>query len=70
MANPSAVDGKTIGLIGVALWVDVATREVQVPSARRRVSTYRPKVAERALIHSRARRLRDEASIRKREWEL
>ena len=65
-----AADGKAIGLIVAVLWVDVATVEVQVPSVRRRVSTCRPEVAARALVHCRTRRLIDAASIRKREWEL
>ena len=65
-----AADGKTVGLIAVVLWVDEATVEEQVPSVRRRASTNRPEVAVRALEHRRARRLSDEASIRKREWEL
>ena len=52
------------------LCADVATVEGQVPSVRRRVSTYRPEVAERALVHRRAIRSMDVASIRKREWEL
>ena len=65
-----AADGKTVGLIVVALWADVATEEVQAPSVRRRGSTYRPEVAARALDHRRARRKTDVASIRKREWEL
>ena len=63
-----AADGKTVGLIVVALWVDAATGEVQVPSVRGRVSTYRPEAAERALVHRRARRRIGGASIRKREW--
>ena len=63
-------DRKTAGLIVVDLWADVAIVEVQVPSVHRRVSTYRPEVAIRALGHRRARRSTDGASIRKREWEL
>ena len=65
-----AADGKTVGLIAAALWVDVATAEAQGPSVRRRVSTCRPEEAVRALVHRRAGRLIDVASIRKREWEL
>ena len=65
-----AADGKTVGLIAADLWADVATAEAQVPSVRRRVSAYRPEEAVRALVHRRARRSIDVASIRKREWEL
>jgi len=65
-----AADGETVGLIVVALWVDVATAEVQVPSVHRRGSTYRPEVAVRALIHRRARCPINKSSIRKREWEI
>ena len=65
-----AADGKTVGLIVVVLWADVATVEEQVPNVRRRVSTYRPEEADRALVHRRARRVIDVASIRKREWEI
>ena len=65
-----AADGKTVGLIAVVLWVDEATVEEQVPSERRRGSAYRPEETARALVHRRARRSIDEASIRKREWEL
>ena len=53
-----------------ALWVDVVTVEVQVPSVRRRDSTYRPEGAARALGRCRAIRPIGVASIRKREWEL
>ena len=65
-----AADGKTVGLIVAVLWVDVTTAEAQGPSTRCRVSAYRPEIAARALVHRRARRMMDVASIRKREWEL
>ena len=46
-----AADGETEGLIGVTLWVNVGTEEVQVPRFGRGISPGTPEVAVRTSIH-------------------
>ena len=64
------VDGKTVWLVIVKLWADVATIEVQKVGDKLRIGADRPEVTVCALVSSRTRCSIDTASIRKREWEL